>query len=111
MHVKQYSSLGQAIFDHLGNSGRKDPDTMFTRKKDPDPKPLFLRKIHFRQRFRKAPFWGPSVFKKLRIRADTCDRFYVLSFATKMVPSQTGAPRLLRFARAASRESRPISTS
>ena len=38
---------------------------------------LRFRKIHFRERFRKAPFWGPSVFKKLRIRADTCDRFYV----------------------------------
>ena len=38
---------------------------------------LRFRKIHFRERFRKAPFCGPSVFKKLRIRADTCDRFYV----------------------------------
>ena len=38
---------------------------------------LRFRKIHFRERFRKAPFGGPSVFKKLRIRADTCDRFYV----------------------------------
>ena len=38
---------------------------------------LHFRKNHFRERFRKAPFSGPSVFKKLRIRADTCDRFYV----------------------------------
>ena len=38
---------------------------------------LRFRKIHFRERFRKAPFWGPIVFKKLRIRADTCDRFYI----------------------------------
>ena len=60
--MKQYSSLGPAIFDRLGNRCRKDLDTMFTRQKDPDPKP---------------PFWGLSVFKKLRIRADTCDRFYV----------------------------------
>ena len=37
---------------------------------------LRFRKIHFRERFRKAPFW-PRVFKKLRIRSDTCDRFYV----------------------------------
>ena len=37
---------------------------------------LRFRKIHFRERFRKAPFWGLSVFKKLRIRADTCDGFY-----------------------------------
>ena len=75
MHVKQYSSLGHASFDRLGNSGRKDPDTMFTRKKI-RIRNLRFRKIHFRERFRKAPFWGPSVFKKLRIRADTCDRFY-----------------------------------
>ena len=35
---------------------------------------LRFRKIHFRERFRKAPFWGPSVFKRFRIRADpdTC---------------------------------------
>ena len=38
---------------------------------------LRFRKIHFRERFRKAPFWGPSVLKKLRIRADACDRPYV----------------------------------
>ena len=38
---------------------------------------LRFRKIHFRESFRKAPDWDPSVFKKLRIRADTCDRFYV----------------------------------
>ena len=38
---------------------------------------LRFRKILFRERFRKAPFGGTSVFKKLRIRADTCDRFYV----------------------------------
>ena len=44
---------------------------------------LLLRKIHFRERFRKAPFWGPSVFKKLRIRADTCDRFYVSGVESK----------------------------
>ena len=43
MHVKQYSSLGEAIFDRLGNSARKDPDTMFTRKKDPDSKPPFSK--------------------------------------------------------------------
>ena len=53
MARKQYSSLGQAIFDRLGNSGRKDPDTMFTHKKDPDPKPPFS-KDHLRERFRKA---------------------------------------------------------
>ena len=41
---------------------------------------LRFRKIHFRERFRKAPFWGPSVFEKHRIRADTCDRFYVSGF-------------------------------
>ena len=38
---------------------------------------LRFRKIDFRERFRKAPLWGSSVFKKLRIRADTFDRFYV----------------------------------
>ena len=38
---------------------------------------LRFRKIHFRERFRKVRFGGPSVFKKLRIRADTCHRFYV----------------------------------
>ena len=58
MHVKQYSSLGQAIFDRLGNRCRKDPDTMFTRKKDPDPKPPFS----------KDPLSG-SVFEKLRFGA------------------------------------------
>ena len=45
---------------------------------------LRFRKIHFRERFRKAPFWGPSVFKKLRIRTDTCDRFYV-SFVWNLI--------------------------
>ena len=43
MYVKHYSSLGQAIVDLLGNSGRKDPDTMFTHKKDPDTKPPFSK--------------------------------------------------------------------
>ena len=33
VEVEQYSSLGQAIADLLGNSDKKDPDTMFTRKK------------------------------------------------------------------------------
>ena len=37
---------------------------------------LRFRKIHSRERFRKASFWGPSTFKNLRIRADTCDHFY-----------------------------------
>ena len=77
MHVKQYSSLGHAIFDRLGNSGRKDPDIPCSHAKKIRIRNLRFRKIHFRERFRKAPFWGPSVFKKLRIRADTCDRSYV----------------------------------
>ena len=76
MHGKQFSLLGHASFDCLGNSGRKDPDTMFTRKKI-RIRNLHFPKIHFREHFRKALFWGPSVFKKLRIPADTCDRFYV----------------------------------
>ena len=41
---------------------------------------LRFQKIHFRERYRKAPFWGPSVFKNLGKRADTCDRFYVSGF-------------------------------
>ena len=77
MHMKQYSSLGQAIFDCLGNSGRKDPDIMFTRKKDPDPKPPFS-KDPLSGAFSKSSNLGRlSVFKKLRIREDTCDRFFV----------------------------------
>ena len=49
MHVRQYLShgqylsRGQAIFDRLGKSNRKGPETMFTRKKDPDPKPPFSK--------------------------------------------------------------------
>ena len=76
MHVKQYLSRGQAIFDCLGNSGRKDPDTMFTRKKDPDPKRPFSKDT-LSGAFSKSSVLGPERFQKLRIRADTCDRFYV----------------------------------
>ena len=86
MHVKQYSSLGQAIFDRLGNSGRKDPDTMFTRKKDPDPKPPFSKdplsgafsksSVLGPDRFQKAPNTYVSGVEKLRFRKDpgTCAR-------------------------------------
>ena len=70
MHVKQYSSLGQAIFDRLGNSGRKDPHTMFTRKKDPDPKPPFS-KDPLSGAFSKSSVLGPERFQK---DPDTCDR-------------------------------------
>ena len=70
MHVKQYSSLGHAhaIFDRLGNSGRKDPDTMFTRKKDPDPKPPFS-KDPLSGAFSKSSVLGPERFQKA---PDTC---------------------------------------
>ena len=68
MHVKQYSSLGHAVFDRLGNSGRKDPDTMFTRKKDPDPKPPFS-KDPLSGAFSKSSVLGPERFQKA---PDTC---------------------------------------
>ena len=70
MHVKQYSSLGQAIFDRLGNSGRKDPDTMFTCKKDPDPKPPFS-KDPLSGAFSKSSVLGPERFQKAP-DTDTC---------------------------------------
>ena len=75
-HLKQYSSLGQAIFDRLGNSGRSIRIPCSHAKKI-RIRNLRFRQIHFWERFRKAPFWGPSDFKKLQIGADTCDRFYV----------------------------------
>ena len=82
MHVKQYSSLGHAIFDRLGNSGRKDPDTMVhtqkrsgchvhTQKKDPDPKPPFP-KDPLSGAFSKSSVFigfGPERFQKA---PDTC---------------------------------------
>ena len=71
MHVKQYLSRGQAIFDRLGNSGRKAPDTMFTRKNDPDPKPPFSKDPVSRA-FSKSSVLVPKRFQKA---PDTCDRF------------------------------------
>ena len=70
MHVQQYSSLGQATFNRLGNSGRKDPDTytMFTRKKDTDPKPPFS-KDPLSGAFTKSSVLGPERFQKA---PDTC---------------------------------------
>ena len=59
---------GHAIFDRLGNSGRKDPDTMFTRKKDPDPKPPFS-KDPLSGAFSKSSVLGPERFQKA---PDTC---------------------------------------
>ena len=64
----RYSSLGQAIFDRLGNSGRKDPDTMFTPKKDTDPKPPFS-KDPLSGAFSKSSVLGPERFQKA---PDTC---------------------------------------
>ena len=65
MHMKQSSSLGQAIADLLGNkySGRKDPATMFTRKNDPDTKPPFS-KDPLLGAFSKSSVWGPERFQK-----------------------------------------------
>ena len=68
MHVKQYSSLGHAIFARLGNSGRKDRDTKFTRKKDPDPKPPFS-KDPLSGAFSKSSVLGPVRFQEA---PDTC---------------------------------------
>ena len=68
MHVKQYLPRGQAIFDRLGNSGRKDADTMFTRKKDPDPKHPFS-KDPLSGAFSKSSVLGPKRFQKA---PDTC---------------------------------------
>ena len=68
MRVKQYSSFGQAIFDRLGNSGRKDRNTMFTRKKDPDPKPPFS-KDPLSGAFSKSSVLGPECSPKA---PDTC---------------------------------------
>ena len=68
MHGKQFSLLGHASFDCLGNSGRKDPDTMFTRKKDPDPKPPFS-KDPLSGAFSKSSVLGPERFQKA---PDTC---------------------------------------
>ena len=65
MHVKQHSSLGHAIFDRLGNSGRKDP---FTRKNDPDPKPPFSKDL-LSGAFSKSSVLGPERFQKA---PDTC---------------------------------------
>ena len=70
-----YLSRGQA-FKNWKQWQKKSGYHVHTQKKI-RIRNLRFRKIHFRERFRKAPFWGPSVFKKLRIRADTCDRFYV----------------------------------
>ena len=61
--VEQHSSLGQAIADLLGNSGRKDPDTMFTRNKDPDPKPPFS-KDPLSGAFSKSSVLGSERFQK-----------------------------------------------
>ena len=61
MHVKQFLSRGQAIFDRLGNSGRKDPDTMFTSKKDPKPP---FSKDPLSGAFSKRSLWGPKRFQK-----------------------------------------------
>ena len=63
MHVKQCSSVGHAVFDRLGNSGRKDPDTMFTRKKDPDLKPPFS-KDPLSGAFSKSSVLRPERFSK-----------------------------------------------
>ena len=72
MHVKQYSSLGYKPFlialETVAEKIRipcSHAQKILIRK-------LRFRKIHFRERFRKAPFWGPIVFEKLRISADTC---------------------------------------
>ena len=76
MHAKQYSSLGQAILSTLETVAEKIWIPCSHAKKIRMWNLRFW-KIHLRERFRKASLWGPSVFKKLRIRADTCDRFYV----------------------------------
>ena len=63
VEVEQHSSIGQAIADLLGNSGRKDPDTMFTRNKDPDPKPPFS-KDPLSGAFSKSSVLGSERFQK-----------------------------------------------
>ena len=63
MHVKQYSSLGQAIFDRLGNRCRKDPDTMFTRKKRSGSETSVFERSTFGSVFEKLRF-GARAFSK-----------------------------------------------
>ena len=81
MHVKQYSSLGEAIFDRLGNSGRKDPDTMLTRKKRSGSETSVFERstFEFGNLFKKVGF-GARAFSKssgyVRI-VSQCDSFYI----------------------------------
>ena len=97
IQVKQYSSLGHAIF---GNSGRRDLDTMFTRKKDPDSKPPFS-KDPLSGAFSKSSVLGPERFQKA---PDTsCDRFYVSGVEKLRFRNYPGA-----CARSLRRESRQI---
>ena len=78
MHVKQYSSLGHAIFDRLGNSGRKDPDTMFTRKKKSGSETSVFERSTFGSVFEKLRF-GARAFSKssgyVRIRRVTVSMY------------------------------------
>ena len=68
--------LGQAIVDLLGNSGRKDPDTMFTRKKRSGSETPVLERSTF-GRFQKAPDWGQALSINSGSVQIMCDRFYI----------------------------------
>ena len=70
MHMKHIHRLGKPFLIALETVAEKFRIPCSHAKKI-RIRNLCFRKIHFRERFRKAPFWGPSVFKSsgyVRIR-------------------------------------------